>query len=259
MAPYTKTAISLIQKTLRLAGYRLVRSKYLNPDGLPIDYTPDEIQVIRAVAPYTRTGPERIQALVQATSYIAGAGLPGAFVECGVWKGGSMMAVASTLKRLGQTGRDLYLFDTFEGMTAPTEVDRSLHGQTAAQMMAATQPNAENIWALAPLDEVRKNMAGTGYPADRIHYKQGKVEDTLPGEAPDQIALLRLDTDWYESTRHEMEHLFPRLVPGGVLIVDDYGHWEGSRRAVDEYVEQHGLRLLFHRMDYSARLAIKQG
>jgi O-methyltransferase len=258
MAPYTKIARSLVQKTLGLAGYRLTSLNYVNKDGFPIDYTPEEIRIIRMVAPYTRTGPERIQPLIQAINYIVRGGIPGAFVECGVWKGGSMMAAAAALKQLGQTGRDLYLFDTYEGMTAPTELDRSLHGQTAAQMMAATTPDEANIWALAPLEEVRKNMASTGYPAERIHYKKGKVEDTLPGEAPDQIALLRLDTDWYESTRHEMEHLFPRLVPGGVLIVDDYGHWEGSRRAVDEYIERHGLRLLFHRMDYSARLAIKQ-
>jgi hypothetical protein len=88
---------------------------------------------------------------------------------------------------------------------------------------------------------------------------KGKVEDTIPRAAPKQIALLRLDTDWYESTYHELKHLYPRLVPGGVLILDDYGHWEGARRAVDQYFEEERIRLFLHRIDYAGRLAIKPG
>jgi hypothetical protein len=259
MAIHTTIARSLVQKTLGLVGYRLSRLSNVDKNGFPIDFTPEQIRAIREVRPYTRTGMERLHALIQATEYIVAAGIPGTIVECGVWKGGSMMAVATTLRRLGQSERDLYLFDTFEGMSEPTELDRSLRGEEAAKLLAEVTPTADNAWAFAPLDEVRKNMASTGYPAAHIHYKKGRVEDTLPGEAPDQIALLRLDTDWYESTRHEMEHLFPRLAPGGVLIIDDYGHWEGAKRAVDEYCARHNLRLLLHRIDYTARIAIKQG
>src|ERR1051325_10354963 len=86
---------------------------------------------------------------------------------------------------------------------------------------------------------------------------EGTVEETIPAQAPERIALLRLDTDWYESTRHELVHLYPRLVPGGVLIIDDYGHWEGARKAVDEYIAQNNLRLFLNRIDYAGRLAIK--
>ena len=86
---------------------------------------------------------------------------------------------------------------------------------------------------------------------------KGKVEDTLPGHAPDHIAVLRLDTDWYASTKHEMEHLYPRLARGGVLIIDDYGHWAGSRQAVDEYLAEHGIHLLLNRTDYTGRMALK--
>ena len=85
----------------------------------------------------------------------------------------------------------------------------------------------------------------------------GLVEDTVPSQAPEVIALLRLDTDWYKSTWHELEHLYPRLSVGGVLIIDDYGHWEGARRAVDEFIEAKGLRLFLSRIDYTGRLAIK--
>jgi hypothetical protein len=107
------------------------------------------------------------------------------------------------------------------------------------------------------LDAVRRTVLGSGYPAERVHFVEGRVEDTLPAHAPEQLALLRLDTDWYESTRAEMEHLYPRLVPGGVLIIDDYGHWEGARRAVDEHFAAHGPAPLLHRIDYTARIAVK--
>jgi hypothetical protein len=100
-------------------------------------------------------------------------------------------------------------------------------------------------------------MGSTAYPGSHIHYVKGRVEDTIPKHAPQAIALLRLDTDWYESTRHELEHLFPRLVRGGVLILDDYGHWKGAKEAVDEYFAKLGRSPLLQRLDYSGRLAIK--
>ena len=91
-----------------------------------------------------------------------------------------------------------------------------------------------------------------GSGPERIHFVEGKVEDTIPAHAPERIALLRLDTDWYESTRHELEHLYPRLSRGGVLIIDDYGHWQGARQAVDEYFGDAHAALL-NRIDYTAR------
>ncbi len=117
----------------------------------------------------------------------------------------------------------------------------------------AGQPR-DALWCYSPLEEVKRNMDSTGYPAAEITYVKGKVEDTLPDAAPAQIAVLRLDTDWYESTRHELEHLYPRLAPGGVLIIDDYGYWSGARKAVDEYF---GDSLLLNRIDNTGRMAIK--
>jgi hypothetical protein len=100
-------------------------------------------------------------------------------------------------------------------------------------------------------------VLGVGYPEERIHFVPGRVEETLPQNAPKDIALLRLDTDWYASTKHELQHLYPRLVPGGVLIVDDYGYWQGARQAVDEYLSENGLALLLNRIDHTARIAVK--
>ena len=107
------------------------------------------------------------------------------------------------------------------------------------------------------MEEVRERLVGTGYPPERLHLVPGMVEQTLPGEAPEKIALLRLDTDWYASTRHELEQLYPRLESGGVLIIDDYGHYEGARRAVDEYFERSGEPVLLSRIDFSGRLVVK--
>ena len=204
------------------------------------------------------TTPERLYALIKAVNYVVDAGVQGSIVECGVWRGGSMMAAALTLLRLGRTNMDLYLFDTFEGMSAPTAMDVDFRGQSAADRLASERRSkTSELWAYSPLDEVKQNLASTGYCAERIHYVRGRVEDTLPNAAPAQIALLRLDTDWYESTKHELTHLYPRLAKGGVLILDDYGHWAGARTAFDEFAKENGLRLLLNRIDNAGRIAVK--
>jgi O-methyltransferase len=202
------------------------------------------------------TSPERIWALRNAVRYVHRNGIEGAIVECGVWKGGSMMAVARTLLELGTSDRALYLFDTFEGMSPPTEEDRIYTGAQASQLLEG-RDREERIWGYAPLDGVRDAVLSVGYDPAKVHFVKGMVEETVPTEAPERIALLRLDTDWYESTLHELVHLYPRLASGGVLIIDDYGHWQGARKAVDEYLAEHDIPLLLNRVDYTARIAVK--
>jgi hypothetical protein len=207
------------------------------------------------------TGAARLQALVDAVRYCERAEIPGAFVECGVWRGGSVLAMLLTLQDERSEERDVYLYDTFEGMTQPTEEDTSHLEQPALATWRSAEEKGEQAWGwlLGDFDEntVRETVLASGYPESRVHFVRGPVEETIPGTVPDRIALLRLDTDWYESTRHEFEHLYPRLVPGGVLIIDDYGHWEGARRAADEYFEATGERPLLNRIDYAARIAVK--
>lgn len=221
----------------------------------PHDYDDAVKATIRAVKPYTMTSPEKLNALIHSVRYVVRNGIPGDIVECGVWRGGSMLAAARTLTEAGDTSRQLHLYDTFEGMSEPSEHDRRHDGRSAAEMLAAS-PRSAGVWAYASLEDVQETMGQTDYPADRIHYHRGKVEDTIPGHVPDRISILRLDTDWYESTRHELVHLWPRLVPGGVLLLDDYGWWEGARRAVDEWLEESGVPLLLLRMD-EGRVAVK--
>lgn len=224
-------------------------------ERFPADIDEECRAIIRAVRPYTMTGIAKLHALITATRYIHDHRVPGAVVECGVWRGGSMHAVARTLDLAGDHSRDLYLFDTFEGMTPPSEHDRRHDGRTAEQLLA-TSDRSSAVWACASLEDVRQGFAQVPYPAERIHYVQGPVEETVPERAPERIALLRLDTDWYASTKHELEHLYPRLVSGGVLIIDDYGYWKGARKATDEFLERTGERLLLIRID-TGRIAVK--
>jgi hypothetical protein len=217
----------------------------------------DCVETIRRVQDYTMTTPERLNGLCEAVRYITAAGIEGDIVECGVWKGGSMMAVAEMLGRFGDRSRDLYLFDTFTGMSEPTEHDVSFRGDAAQETLdSQREKDPQFQWCSSSLEEVRQHMAQTGYPGEKLHFVPGMVEQTIPQGAPDKIALLRLDTDWYESTRHELEHLFPRLTDGGVLIIDDYGHWQGAREAVDEYFETHKIAMLLSRLDYTGRIGI---
>ncbi|HEY1523453.1 MAG TPA: TylF/MycF/NovP-related O-methyltransferase [Solirubrobacteraceae bacterium] len=220
-------------------------------------------QIVERALPYTMTGPARMLALIDAVRYCATREVPGAFAECGVWRGGSVLAMLLTLQELGEEGRDVYLYDTFEGMTAPTEHDVSDIDPPALQTWQQAEREQRPAWdelfspELFNEDSVRKLLTDTGYPAERLHLVRGPVEQTVPRTMPERIALLRLDTDWYESTRHELTHLFPRLETGGVLIIDDYGHWQGARRAVDEYFGADHPPLLLNRIDYTGRIAIK--
>jgi O-methyltransferase len=220
------------------------------------DVTPDEAVILDRVRPYTMTSEARVIAIIDVIGYLNRYQISGAVVECGVWRGGSSMAAALALHAAGDTGRELYLYDTFEGMTIPTTVDRSYDGLLAADQLAAV-PAGTGVWCQAGLDEVRANLLSTGYPEEKTHFIQGRVEDTLPATMPERVALLRLDTDWYESTRHELEQLYPRLVPGGVLIIDDYGHWQGSKKATDEYFAANSKPIFFQRLDYTGRIAVK--
>lgn len=253
MRQIIKTTIrSLIQRF----GFDIVRHQ--QKDVYPPDFSEQTIGICDIVKPYTMTSPERVNALIGAVHYVVKNKIDGAMVECGVWKGGSIMAMALTLTNLGDESRELYLYDTFSGMSAPSDVDVSSDGAKADDTFSQTKisEDSSNLY-FSSLDEVKENVFTTGYPKGKIHFIKGKVEDTIPTKIPNEIALLRLDTDWYESTKHEMTHLFPLLKQNGVLVIDDYGHWEGARKAIDEYISDNNIRILLNRIDYTGRIAIK--
>lgn len=249
----------LVSAARRLRKTFKKRPRPDHPHASAPDMEPEFWPLHDACREATMTSTERLYALFKAVEYVARSGIPGDLVECGVWRGGSVMMMALALERFGGVGRRLYCFDTFTGMPPPDP--RDVHGKSgvpAAELLAMADKAAErSVWAIAPLDVVRGNLASTGYPPELITYCEGKVEDTLPEFAPEEIALLRLDTDWYESTRHELVHLYPRLAAGGVLIIDDYGYWRGARQATDEYFLQTRHKMLLNRIDNTGRIGIK--
>jgi len=246
-----------IRKAVRKFGYDIV--PYSSERKYPIDFTEEEINVIKAVEPYTVTTVEKIYGLIQAVKYIVYNNIPGDFVECGVWRGGSIMVIAKTLLHCNQKDRKIYLFDTFEGMTEPKEsIDESFEGMKAAEKYKRNYIDEKSTsWLNAPIEQVKEAVYSTGYDESKFIFVKGRVEKTLPHYAPNKISLLRLDTDWYESTKYELTHLYPRLSKGGILILDDYGHWKGVKKATDEYFSEHNVHMLFTRMDYAGRMGIK--
>jgi O-methyltransferase len=245
----------LIRKMARSLGYDIVA--HHEDGGIQLsDLTAEQREILRKSREFTMTGQERMIALINAINYVVANGIPGDIAECGVWRGGSMMVMALTLLAAGDRSRSLYLYDTFEGMSEPTEHDKSQGGETAEKLLQG-EKRGTGIWCYASVEDVRTNLLSTGYPAEKIHLIQGKVEDTIPQTLPTPLALLRLDTDWYESTRHELQHLYPLLRKKGILVIDDYGHWQGARKAVDEYFRERSQPVYLHRVDYTARLLVK--
>ncbi len=226
---------------------------------LPVEATAQDAKLIASLKPFTMTSGERLWSLLNAVRHVVENRIPGDFVECGVWRGGSVMAMVQELSSLGVSDRQIWLYDTFSGMTAPTAEDiEAGSGVTAETMLDQTVVgDGDNVWCVAGLPDVQANVFSTGYPKDKFNFVEGDVAQTLRGTFPDRISLLRLDTDWYESTRMELEVLYPRLSVGGVCIFDDYGHWQGARKAVDEYFEKLGHRPYMHPIDYSGRVLIK--
>jgi hypothetical protein len=226
--------------------------------GLPPDYEPEFAEIFNRVRERTMTGHEKLYGLYRAVHYIIEHKIPGMIVECGVWRGGSMLAVARTLCQLAVDDRDLYLFDTYEGMTEPTDRDVQIRNKKTAQQRLETEDRDSWVWAVASLTDVQEGFQHVSYPGERLHFVAGPVEETVPAQAPERISILRLDTDWYASTKHELETLYERLAPGGVLIIDDYGTWQGSKDAVDEFLATTGEPLLLLRAGHG-RIAVKPG
>ncbi len=231
-------------------GYEVRRKTALRPD-----FDADLSALCDAVGPYTMTSRERIVALADAVAYVVRRRIEGDLVECGVWYGGSAMAMALTLQRLGAADRRLWLYDTFTGMPNPGAEDVNLlTGQSMKDTWSPAATAGEQAQARSA-EEVRAAVLDTGYDPSLVTVVEGRVEDTIPAQMPECVAVLRLDTDWYQSTKHELEHLYPTLEQGGVLIVDDYGHFGGAQQAVDEYFAKQPL--LLNRIDYSGRIAVK--
>jgi O-methyltransferase len=243
-----KTALDLKNK-----GYGVIP-----PEQYLSDMEESFLSIWEKVNSYTMTSVERGYSLFKSVEYITKNKIPGDLVECGVWKGGSCMIIASTLKYFGDLDRTIYLYDTYGGMSEPGKEDViSWNGRSVLEKWEEDKAGIKNnfgSWAVG-LEEVKKNVLGTDYPVDKFTFVPGDVAITLKKTVPREISLLRLDTDWYASTVEELEVLYPLLTNRGVLIIDDYGHFDGARKAVDEYFFDRPI--LLNRIDYTGRIGIK--
>lgn len=208
---------------------------------------------IEVVKPFTMTSIERITELFNSLEYIRLNNIQGDLVECGVWKGGNILGIIEYLYHYNMIDREVWLYDTFQGMTPPEDIDIDLKNQKAKDIL-------QSVLCYSSIDDVKKNLSISNFPIDNIKYIIGDICDTLnyKNNLPNKISLLRLDTDWYQSTKKEMDILYPLLVNNGVLIVDDYGHWQGSKKAVDEYFEKNKIVNTLEKIDYTGVKHIKK-
>jgi hypothetical protein len=251
----------LIKKVLNKFGYTIIKTNLYNnlsKKQIPYDMDHDFKEVYLRAKQFTMTSVERMYALYKATEYIVDNNIPGDIIECGVWRGGSMMISALTLLKMNNLNRIIYLYDTYEGMSKPSEKDiRIYDNKPALKKWKKSQGKEFNQWDYASLDEVKKNLYSTGYPKENFAFIKGKVEDTIPHIVPEKVSLLRLDTDFYESTYHELLHLFPKLSLNGVIIIDDYGYWKGQKEAIDTYFKKYNIKILLNRIDGLGIIGIK--
>lgn len=176
--------------------------------------------------------------------YVCENQVSGDFVECGVWLGGASIFAALAFEKFGGANRKVYLYDTFAGF--PENSYDVRHGERVRG------PRYRNF-----RKAVEANLKGAGVKPEAYEIVEGPVEETLERDLPSSISILRLDTDHYSSTKKEMVTLYPVLSEAGVLIIDDYGAYEGSRRAVDEYLKSANAPLMLTRVDKGIRSALK--
>lgn len=184
----------------------------------------------------------------ESVRYVIESKIEGVLVECGVQHGTFQSLWIAELQRLG-VERDIYLYDTFAGLTAPGDMDYTTAGATWFTMSSAEVKEFwtksvtanGNDWCYCPLETVQQLLYQTGYPKQHLHFVKGDVMETLRTTVPEKIAILRLDTDWYESSKFELEMMYDNVTPGGVVIFDDYYLWEGQRRATDEFFQARGI------------------
>ena len=258
----------LTNKIISPLNIKISKLENQNSFFYPVEATKKDIEIMNYVLSpednrrrLSMVSSDRLWAVIQATKYIIKNEIEGDFIECGVWRGGCSLAMAMVLDDL-KADRKIFLYDTFAGMTKPTKHDINYQENSAINKFEKTKrDNDSSDWCFASIEDVKEQFKKVGLEEKAIFIK-GDVLKTLKEEnnLPKKISLLRLDTDWYESTKYEMEILFPKLQKNGVLLIDDYGHWKGSRKAVDEYLTKYDLiyRCLMWKTDYTGRGLIKK-
>ena len=244
---------NLINKIADQMGYSII-----NNNQKIAELSKKDNDYIDLVSKFSMTPKIRIYNLLQALRHLKIKKIDGDYVECGVWRGGNVLLFKKFLENEDFSQRNIYAFDTFEGMTNPDENDFEINTNISATKLLKNDKKKEtNVWGVCSLENVKKNISKYVNNLENIYFVKGPVEITL-NEAkniPEKISLLRLDTDWYQSTKKELEVLYEKVSSGGVIIIDDYGHWGGSKKAVDNFFSDKYVWM--HYVDYACRLIIK--
>ena len=242
-------------------GYKLVQKENENLNFQFPEYTDDELRLIEISKKNTMTSYQKLNFLLRSIEHVYNNKIDGDFVECGVWKGGNIILFKNMINKLNMQNKKIYAFDTFEGMTKPLDIDVDLRfkQEKAADVMDRSPKdyNIHNIHSYYPIEKVKKNIIESCKDLENIKFIKGDVLKTLliSDNIPEKISILRLDTDWYESTKIELEILFPKLVNNGILIIDDYGDYKGCKKAVDEYFRYKKFNIF--KIDAGGRMLIK--
>lgn len=253
----SKTAGRVIRPTLEAFGYRLTELRFDRP---PAELGVEVIELINEVHSkiLTHSSKQRLYATALAIEYVKRKGLSGAFVECGIWKGGNALVAKKAADAIGDS-REFFLYDTYTGHLPPGERDVSLENGTHAVEKYQTIVESSGSWGAVSVEEVKENFHSHGVSLKNVNFIAGDMMATLldPSLIPGRVSVLRLDTDWYEPTKLQLETFWPILEKGGVLLLDDYGHWAGSKAAVDEYFAENGIDVFLTFTDWSGRAAVK--
>ena len=249
----------ILKNILLRNGYKIHK---LNDDKrYPVEFDKWDIELFDYILnnKLTMVSESRLISTFLSTKYILENNIPGDLIECGVWRGGNSIGIKYLLEKY-KSDKKLYLFDTFKGMTEPTKFDVSIQDEISAREKYEKSIKTNyNEWCFCPLSEVKENFIKAKLSLENIIFIEGPLEDTLLNEKniPGKISLLRLDTDWYESTRVGIEKLFPKLSSKGITLIDDYGHWGGAKKAIDDFFGESKYQILNSYVDYTGRMIIK--
>jgi len=258
----------LVRTTLDRAGLEIRRKPALPPTDSD-DQDDECARLIEVVRKNTMVVDEGLVSLYHQALFCETHGIPGAYVECGVWKGGAVGLMALVNLQHGVVRRNIHLFDSFQEICEP---DETIDGERAVREVKMWSKNGGTQGNLVPLKGVYDHRGGPGtleenrallevrigYDPACLHYHPGWFQDVLPAEAEriGQIAILRIDADWYASTKTCLEHLFEKVVSGGFVIVDDYGAYDGCRKAVDEFLGRQSRPLYLHPVNAEIRYLV---
>ena len=245
-------------------GYRLIKiqkNKNWSEDFVGISQF--EKKTLETCSNFSMTGFDRMFFLIKAINQIHIDNVEGDFVECGVWRGGNLILFQKLIEKLNIKNKKIFAYDTFEGMTTPGNSDFSVNNEKALNIINNLKkknidPAKNIVLAKCDLENVKYNYYKNTKKNNNLILIKGDVEKTLKikKNLPKKISILRLDTDWYKSTKIELETLFPLLSKNGILIIDDYGYWKGSKKAVDNYFKKKQINLI--KIDFTSRYLFKR-